>query len=74
MEKLQPLSGIVQTNPNRLDRGREEATRGIRAAFGVFREDDRLEQAVRDGAVKARTSQFPPSSGFHPSGMVQGPG
>src|SRR5256886_977638 len=56
LAELPALSRIVPTDPHRLDRGREAPAGNIRAAARLFPEDDRAEQAGRDGAVRAGAS------------------
>src|SRR2546427_6803582 len=53
---LPALSRSVPTDPHRLDRGREAPAGCIRAAAPLLPQDDRAEQAVRDGAVGACAS------------------
>src|SRR2546428_11551900 len=56
LEELPALSRSVPTDPHRLDRGREAPAGCIRAAAPLLPQDDRAEQAVRDGAVGACAS------------------
>lgn len=51
VEELPTFSGVVPTDPHRVDRGRAPPARGVRAAAQVLSQDDGQEQALWDGAV-----------------------
>jgi hypothetical protein len=61
LEALPALPGVLQADPDRLDRGRAPPPRGVRAAARLLREDDGAQQAVRDGAI----GRHPPSLAAH---------
>src|SRR2546426_12760925 len=51
VETLRGVPRVVQTDPDRLDRRSQAATGDIPPAAAALPQDDRSEQAVRDGAM-----------------------